>query len=113
MNINRKIQILDGINYNIIKNKIFNTIKSCGNDVKDYHSLTQLHHAYDWGITIVKNLENSLGFYRRKLRLSFSELDYLHKKLRTLRDNIFTIYQDTRDGIYTTLKEKEKREYGH
>ena len=96
-----------------MKNKIFNTIKSCGNDVKDYHSLTQLHHAYDWGINIVKNLENSLVFYRRKLRLSFSELDYLHKKLRILRDNIFTMYQDTRDGIYTTLKEKEKREYVH
>lgn len=113
MNINRKIQILDGINYNIIKNKIFNTIKSCGNDVKDYHSLTQLHHAYNWGIDIVENLENYLWFYRRKLRLSFSELDYLHKKLRTLSDNIFTLYNDTRDGIYSKLKEKKKREYGH
>lgn len=112
MNINRKIQILDSINYYVIKNKILDTIKSCGTDVKDYHSLTQLHHAYDWGLNVIKNLESSLGFYRRKLRLSFSELDYLYKKLRTLRDHIFTIYQDTREGIYSVLRANGKREYG-
>lgn len=112
MNINRKIQILDSINYYVIKNKILDTIKSCGTDVKDYKSLTQLHHAYDWGLNVIKNLESFIGFYRRKLRLSFSELDYLYKKLRTLRDHIFTIYQDTRDGIYNVLRAKGEREDG-
>lgn len=114
MNINRKIQILYGINYYNIKNKILNTIKSCGTHVKDYNSLTRLHHAYNWGVDVIENLIISLeSYYRRKLRLSRSELGYLYQKLRTLSDNIFSLYEDTRDGIYTTLKEKEKREYGH